>query len=205
MPFKYRVIVITSLFLFLGIKDYMKNPTNPKKAKEYCFLFSVAIVAMIYGIFHDFITYHISPEYFIYGKELESAKDGYSFDVIKMAMTALWSAGLVVAAVFLMLNNPRKTGSQLSYPTLWKLTLYPLAISILFAVPIGLTVFCKFVPLQNYFPSLTGSEVETRLLTTWGIHIGSYLGGAIGLIVSSIKIVKLRKSSAVTESGSEIS
>lgn len=205
MPFKYRVIVITSLFLFFGIRDYMKNPTNPKKAKEYCFLFSVAIVAMIYGIFHDFITYNISPEYFIYGKELESAKEGYSFDVIKMAMTALWSAGLVVAAVFLMVNNPKKEGSQLSYPTLWKFTLYPLGISILFAIPIGLTVYFKILPLQNYFPSLTGSEVETRLLTTWGIHIGSYLGGIFGLIVASIRIVKLRKSRAITEDDFKIS
>ena len=93
--------------------DYRKNPANPRRIKEYAFLFTVAILTMLYGVLHDYITYSISREYYIIGKGIESAKGGFNFDVVKLALIATWSAGLVVGVTFLISNNPGKVKKQL--------------------------------------------------------------------------------------------
>jgi hypothetical protein len=193
MPLKYRVLIIFLTFLIVGIIDYKKNPRNPGRAKEYLFLFSMVIIAMLYGIIHDFITYYISPDYFVLGKGIESAKDGFNIDVVKLAMMALWWVGLLIAVIFLIANNSRKHTPQLRYPTLYRLTIYPLSISIVFAVLIGSFFYLYGLRFNDWLPELASMTAQRRFMTTWGVHIGSYLGGLVGLVVAVIRIVALRK------------
>ncbi len=118
MPFRYRVVLGVLFFALLGFVDVCRNPSNPRRAREYLFLFSCAGIAMGYGVAHDFVTCHISPAYFVWGKGLESAADGFNFDVVKLALMASWSAGLIVGVVLLLANNPREGRPQLGYPAL---------------------------------------------------------------------------------------
>lgn len=196
MFFKYRLLIGLTIFLILGIIDYKKNPENPIRAKEYLFLFSITGIAMLYGIVHDLITYHISPDYYILGKGIESAKDGFNFDVVKLAMIALWSVGLIIGVAFLIANNPKQNVPQLKYPTLYWITLYPLSISIFFAVSIGILFYFFGMWFHNWLPELANTNAQRRFITTWGIHIGSYLGGLVGLIIAVIRIAILRKREA---------
>jgi hypothetical protein len=194
MHFKYRLFIGLSLFLVLGIIDYKKNPQSPTKVKEYLFLFSIVGIAMLYGIIHDFITYHISPEYFIMGKGIESAKDGFNFDVVQLAMMALWSVGLIIGVIFLIANNPYKKIPQLKYSILYRLSLYPVVISFLFAVLTGVFFYFFGLDFSDWLVDLEFISEKKQFMTTWGIHTGSYLGGIIGLAIAVIRIAILRKS-----------
>ena len=125
MPLRYRITLGVVFFAVLGVVDCLRHPDNPTRAKEYLFLFSCAGIAMAYGVVHDYLTWHISPEYFVWGKGIESAADSYSSEVVLLALKATWTAGLVVGAAFLVANNPRKGRPQLPYPTLYRQSLYP--------------------------------------------------------------------------------
>lgn len=193
--FIYRLIFGLTVFAILALVDYRRNPTNPRRIKEYSFLFSVAILSMIYGILHDFITYGISKEYYILGKGIESARNGFNFDVAKLALMATWPVGLIVGATFLIANNPRKLRRQLRYKVLFKLLFIPLTFSAGFAFILGTVFYLN----QEFFAKLGHLEDLNSLcsnpsgfITVWGIHNGSYLGGLIGLIIALVIILKMK-------------
>ena len=193
MIFQYRVMLGVLFFIILGLVDYWRHPSNPRRAKEYLFLFSCAGIAMAYGVVHDFVTYHISPDYFIWGKGIESAVDGFNLDVVKLALMAAWSAGLIAGVVLLIANNPRRGQPQLSYPALYSQGLVPLGGSMVFGGTFGLLCFAFALRFSDYLPNLQDSPAERRFMTTWGIHVGSYLGGAVGLILAAVRITRRRK------------
>jgi hypothetical protein len=195
MPYfslKYRIIAGLIFFAALGILDLIKNPQNPKRLKEYGFLFSVVGITMLYGLLHDYITSTISPDYFVLGKGIESAREGFNKDVAMLALKATWSAGLVIGVAFLLPNNPSKIKPQLKYKTLYGLLIYPLLLSVLLAVLIGI-LFNVFAPkFSSSLNELPNPRSYKFFMTVWGIHIGSYAGGLLGMIVGIVRIRMLR-------------
>ena len=185
---------ISALFI-LALIDYKKNPANPTRIKEYAFLFSVAILVMAYGLLHDFITYSISKEYFIFAKGIDSAKSGFSLDVIKLALMATWTAGLIVGVTFLFANNPGSQKKQLKYGLLFKLLSIPLVFSVTFAAIFGIIYSAnwQFFAKSGHFDDITLiCSSPGNFMAVWGIHTGSYLGALLGLIVAVIIIIKLK-------------
>jgi hypothetical protein len=70
-----------------------------------------------------------------------------------------------------------------------------LAITVLFAVLMGSAGYLGALNgLDNGFAQAVTetSQRQRRFLTVWGIHIGAYAGGAIGLIIAAIRIFRRR-------------
>lgn len=194
--FVWRVVFGLFVFVLLGFIDYRKHPDNPQRVKEYVFLFSVTGLAMVFGLAHDFMAYSISREYYVVGKGIQSAADRFNLQVMTLALKATWTAGLVIGTVFLVANNPDKKGRRLSYQKLFRLLLIPLINAIIFAVLFGVgaflepSVLLKQKPLEGILPLLND---PTAFVTAWGIHIGSYTGGAVGLAVAAGLIYKYKR------------
>ncbi len=179
-----------AFFLILGLWDMVRHPDNPRRAKEYAFLFAVTGAAMIYAVAHDFVTYHISPEYFIYGKGLADARAGFGWPVIKLALTAGWSPGLIAGAALLIANNRDKLGRQLPYSVLSRYAVLVLVASAGMAVVLGSII--------SLFPSRVAAAIDVPLsgdparafVTVWGIHIGTYAGAVVGLVGAAIGVFR---------------
>lgn len=180
--FVLRAAVGISFFVALGVWDLWRHPENPRRAKEYLFLFGVTAAAMTYAVMHDAITYHLSPEYFIYGKGLAGARDGFGWPVVRLALMAGWSPGLIVGATLLIANNRDAAGRQLRYPVLWSYAVVVLILSAGMAAALGciFLLFSSRIAAAAALP-LTGDSARA-FVTVWGLHIGTYAGAAMGLI-----------------------
>ncbi len=189
-----RLAVGLTILGVLAVLDVIKNPRNPKRLKEYAFLFSVTALAIGYGIAHDFVTYNICSEYFTVGYGLEGAQDGFSSEVVLLAAKAAWSAGLFIGLVLLIANNPSKRISQLSYRALTRFLLGPLAFSISAAVlcAAAANVFSQFIANHLELGVLQLRD-EVGFLTVWGAHIGTYCGALVGLVFVAAKVRKTRR------------
>lgn len=193
--FVYRVLAGLTFFCVFGFLDYRKNPRNPARLKEYLFIFTVTAFAMVYGVLHDFVTWSLSHEYFIIGKGLGGEGERFGWGVIKIAMRATWSVGLLVGASFLIANNPTKDKPQLSYQKLFQTLSLPLGASFVCAIIFGTSghLFPDiFLRLGSFdFLDTEVSDISA-FVTVWWIHIGSYVGAFLGMI-AGILIVHRRR------------
>lgn len=151
------------------------------------------IVAGLYGIIHDEITYSISPEYFTKFKYIQfgvkpSEPGGDRQAVAIIGFYATWWVGLIIGIV-------------LSAITL----IYPDHISMRKAITKGIQIvfvtavlFAFFGYLQGkYYLSKTGVdwwlpstlEHKNDFIIVGAIHNFSYLGGAAGLILAIAYII----------------
>lgn len=190
--FPYRVTVGLVIFSALLLYERRTNPNNPRRPKEYAFLFGATAFAMLYGALHDFITWSISRDYFVYGKKIPAAAERFFPEVMQLGMTATWSVGLLCAALALMANNPDNAGRQLPYPRLLRLSLLPLPASIAAEATFGVVAARYGDALIEYF---TGHIVTSQraFLAVWAMHLGAYLGVIIGLAVALPLIVKKKR------------
>jgi hypothetical protein len=170
--------------------------------KEYPFLFGAAIAAMIYGVAHDYVTWSISPDYYIIGKGIPSAATGFTRDVAILAMKATWGPGLLGAAVLLMANNPDSSQRQLPYMTLLKLAAIPLAMSILCEAAFGI-LFARYPePIAHGAGMMTYLNLAgSRFMAVWGMHIGAYGGFAVGLLMAALLTTRWKKRLPCTAAG----
>ncbi|MCP4602086.1 MAG: hypothetical protein GY847_16480 [Proteobacteria bacterium] len=196
--FELRLIVGLTLLGVLALIDVIKNPRNPRRLKEYAFLFSVTALAIGYGVIHDLVTYNICSEYFTIGYGLKSAADSFYPEVALLAVKASWSAGLLIGLVILIANNPHKQLPQLDYNSLARYLAGPLTCSIVLAVTFGLVANLLSPIIANQLElSVLRLHNEAGFLTVWGIHIGTYFGGLVGLILSAVLIRKARRTLSV--------
>jgi hypothetical protein len=190
----YRLTIGLLIFAVLLAVDCWKRPKELRRLKEYSFLFGITALAMVYGIAHDFVTWSISPAYFVLFKGIASAADKYGPEMIKLAMMATWSVGLITAAVLLMANNPGRLGRPLPYSRLVRIATIPLGVSILTEILLGLA-FHWYEPYSLAHERIAMLTLgRHNVFTVWGMHIGAYSGGIIGLVIAVIRIVRLRRS-----------
>ena len=192
--FVYRVAIGLPIFALLLVYELWRRPKESRRGKEYAFLFGVTLLAMAYGVLHDFVTWSICRDYYVVGKGIPSAASGYTIDVVKLAMKATWTGGLLCAAAFLVANNPDRHRRQLPYFTLLQLMLIPLASSILFESALGIAFGGFASSVARRFGMMTYLELSgPRFIAVWGMHIGAYSGAALGLLAGVATIVVLKR------------
>jgi hypothetical protein len=192
--FPYRLALGLSFFVVMGLWDYYRHRENPKRLKEYIFLFSITLAAMAYGIVHDAVTYTISPAYYVIGKGLHLAADGFNRDVVYLAMKATWTAGLIGGAAFLIANNPDKHGRQLKYGRLLRFAFIPFGASLCVEILLGALCYCFADTINVKLPeNAFGQPVDARFIAVWGMHFGAYGGGIVGLIAALIIIIRTKR------------
>lgn len=192
LPFTYRLAAGLLLLALLLALDLRRGRTQ--RLKEYAFLFGVAVAAMGYGVAHDYVSWSICRDYFVAGKGILSAASRYSWETMKHAMGVGWTVGLVGAAVLLVANNRDRLGRQLPYVSLMRLAILVLLGSMAAEMTLG-TIF-RLTAAQiasaaglDYILDSTGPS----FFTVWGMHIGTYLGGAIGVVIAAVVILRKKR------------
>ncbi len=192
--FRFRVMLCVAAFLLLLSEELLRRPGEYRRGREYLFLGGVTVAAALYGVVHDFVTWSICPGYFVAGKGIPQASSGFTKDVVVLAMKATWYAGLLTGAVLLIANNRDRLSCQLGYGTLVKMALIPLGISMLMEGIVGIAFGCfaKEVADGSGF-DVCYERFGARFFVVWGMHLGAYLGGAIGLAIAFFVTVSKKR------------
>jgi hypothetical protein len=198
-----RVIAGCAIFATLAIIDIQKNGANATRWKEYGVLLASVLAGLFYGVINDQLTVSISPEYFIYGKELDHIIGDHPpmgrlrYEAAKVGLKATWTAGLIFGVALLLANNPCKSLPRLRNRQL----LMYLPIIMLTAAAGGtlggwLGYHGHLTRLDSDFKFLIESNLYRpyRFMCTWGVHLGGYVGGAIGTIIAAGLLMHQRKS-----------
>ena len=201
-----RIGIGVAIFAVLAVIDIRRKGTQARRWKEYLFLFGVAAAAIPYGVVNDLITAAISWEYFYYGKGLRDvlgpwvppSQPALQWEAAKMGMKAAWSAGLIIGVAFLLANNPRKDRPQLPYRRLWKLILLPLAAAVVCSVVGGWAGYADLLTgLSGDLEKVAADNLlrPRRLMCVWGVHLGAYVGVAVGVAGAVWAILRRRSRS----------
>jgi hypothetical protein len=186
--FPYRVAFGLTIFGVLGVIDVVRNPQNPKRLKEYAFLFGVTAIVMLFGLVHDAVTFSLSPDYF---RVIKGIRSGSFFpDVAQLALAASWTVGLVIGLAFLVANNPSERWPQLPYRRLARHLLWPAVMAPLLAV--FMAVATRLAP-EWVAERLGSSALRADVATVWVAHIGTYVGAVSGLVAGVVQITRERR------------
>jgi hypothetical protein len=201
-----RIALGILIFLILAILDYRKNGPRATRWREYRFLLITVAAAMMYGILNDQITSRISWEYFYYGKKLADVLPAEPmphprlyWEAVKIGAQATWTAGLIIGVVLLFANNPTKRWPQLSQAQLLRMLLVIFAITIACAALLGLAGYTGKLAIvsEDFAQMIRKNEMRPhRFLAVFGIHLGGYAGGLIGLLVTIPWILIKRRACA---------
>ncbi|MBI3555644.1 MAG: hypothetical protein HY074_05230 [Deltaproteobacteria bacterium] len=172
VPLQYRLYLAVLFFAVFGIYDWQKNPTNPKRAREYLFLFSVMALTIAFAMGHDLITANISKEYFTLGKGLP--EQDFTMNLMSLAVQASYFIGLLVGMLFLVLNNPSRLRRQLPYTALYRKLSWPFFFSVALACFFGMLARQTFIGKLLYLYDM-GALVEFKrtyasILVEMGLH-----------------------------------
>lgn len=88
--------------------------------------------------------------------------------------------------VYVFLNNPSKKLPQLSYRQLLSNLKWPFFFAIGMALLFGFLGYLDVLNKKEDLETVITSPV--LFITVWGIHWGTYLGGAIGFVFSGFRI-----------------
>ncbi|MGV3459640.1 MAG: hypothetical protein ACO1N9_04205 [Flavobacterium sp.] len=159
-----------------------------------------AIIAGIYGIFHDQITYTISPEYYTKFKFIQFGlrEDGVAITAPRLYVAvvgwmATWWVGLFIGFILSLFTLNLKHDV---YKTALKAIGVVLAVAFvtgLAGLLIGSTLTEESLTALNwYFPE---NLIDKRHFVMVGyMHTYGYVGGLIGLIAGIIYIWRCKKS-----------
>lgn len=150
------------------------------------FIFIVILIAGIYGIVHDQITYSISPEYFTKFKYRQFGFEpewfgGHRQTVAAIGFLATWWMGMFIGITLGLLS--------LSFPDHKTMAaILSKSIGIVFVVTV-LTAIIGFM-YGRFYLTKTGVDWwlpddlidRSAFITVGSIHNFSYLGGVIGLL-----------------------
>ena len=103
-----------------------------------------------------------------------------------------FTAGIILGGVLLFAATAGHTHPRYDFRKLAGPIAYPLILAIVFGVLLGFAF--RFLSGYSFMPEvegLSGSE-SVAFMTVWGIHVGLYLGAAVGLIVGALMILSRR-------------
>ena len=155
------------------------------------------ILAGIYGILHDQLSYSISPEYFTKFKFEQFGFIEYGFEneratVAIIGFWATWWTGLIIGAVNGIIGLIQPT-SKIMRKSVYGATIRTLAIAIgigLLGILVGKFIISGIDTNWNLPKDVTD---RNAFLTVGTMHNFSYIGGLIGLIFGTIYQVRLKK------------
>jgi hypothetical protein len=196
-----RILVGITIFAIFAALDLYKNGRAATRWREYLFLFSAAAVAIGYGALNDQVTSSISWEYFYFWKGLDEKLGSQTppdalrlhWEAAKIGMQAAWTLGLLAGAALVIANNPSRRYPRAPYRVLWRGL--PIIIgtvilcSAMFAV-IGHSGGLDWIS-QDLREEASRHRPE-RFMTTWGIHLGGYIGAPIGIVLAVWRVRRAR-------------
>jgi hypothetical protein len=170
------------------------------RLKEYGFLLLAGLIGGAFGIANDVVTATMSPEYFSLGKGLAEG-DGFYLRVAWLAFKAGCAAGAGAAAVALYANNPKPGRPSLPYPRMFLEVWKPLGCALLFGVGLGTAAHLLSLPPVMFRRLVADLHVARAhvFITVWYVHLGLYLGLAVGVVWVVISIRRARHQLALAQ------
>ena len=204
-----RVAAGVAVLTGLAAWELHRKGRQARRWREYVYLAAAAGVATAYGMLNDQITVTVSWEYFYFGKGLEDAMGpglppamgALRWEALKLGAKAAWTVGLILGVVILIANNPRPGRASVPYRTLYRLILWPLAGAAGCAVVAGVAGYAgAFAAL---FSPIVVNDLwrPSRFMCAWGMHLGGYLGAAVGGVGAVWRVRCLRKAQDDKEGG----
>ena len=181
--FFVHLAVLMCLMGIVAFVDWRRHRTAATKWREYGFLLIGGLLGAAVGVVNDQITCTISPEYFIYGKEI-AAGEGFRLRVAWLGFVAGFSPGAIIAGMYMLANNPKPGRTPLPYRRLLRFVACPLVAAAVAMPPCS--VLIRLWDPQDFhgalFEGIATPEAINAMLVAWGLHIGIYFGGLIGTI-----------------------
>jgi hypothetical protein len=207
-----RILAGAGVLAILAATDLIHRGRQATRWREYAFLVLCVAVAMVYGIANDQITSRISWEYFYYGKDLapiigpETPPNlvALCWQAARIGAAATWWAGLVIGSAMLIANNPSLRSQRLTYSRLIARLPGIVGIVVLAAMVGGIAGNYYLLNwISPDFRDLAAMNMwrPHRFMTTYGVHLGGYIGGGIAVVYGVISIRRERSKSAVDPSG----
>jgi hypothetical protein len=195
----FRILCGGVIFAALAIADFRRRRNAATKWREYSLLLAAVLVALAYGAINDQITVTISPEYFLYGKELAAvvgdpprSQAALRWAAAKVGFKATWSVGLIFGVVLLLANNPWRGLPRLRNRRLLRLLLIiPLTAAVLGAIGGLLGYRGVMTNWQSDFQDIASANLwrPRRFMAAWGVHLGGYVGGSLGTTVAVVLLM----------------
>jgi len=155
------------------------------------------ILAGIYGLIHDKISYSISPEYFTKFKFeqfgfVEYGLEDKRFTVGIIGVWATWWTGLIIGIVngFTGLIQP---SFIIMIKSVLKATFLTFIIAVIFGV-IGFIIGKIFLSNTNIDWNFPSDLIDKKSFITVGtMHNLSYIGGFVGMIIGMTHQIRIKK------------
>jgi hypothetical protein len=197
-----RILIGSAIFATLAVIDFRRRGRAATRWREYAVLLIAVGAALCYGAINDQVTVTISPEYFLYGKELykklgdDPPMNQLRWEAAKVGLKATWTVGLIFGVVLLLANNPMGSLPRLRNRQLvMLLPVIPLTAGI-FGFVGGVLGYHGFLThLDSDFEAMVQANLyrPMRFMSTWGVHLGGYLGGFLGTIEAAVGITVARR------------
>ena len=197
-----RVAAGVGVFTVLGLIDLRRNGRAATRWREYGVLVACVLAALAYGAVNDQVTVTISPEYFLYGKELAktvgdppASELALRWAAAVVGLKATWSAGLLIGVVLLLANNPWRSLPRLPNRRLIGLLPVILLCAATLAVVGGVVGHAGLMThWQADFEDQVRADLwrPRRYMATWGVHLGGYAGGLIGTAWAAALVIRRR-------------
>ena len=201
-----RITTGVAVFAALAVADLRRHGRAATRWREYGVLLAAVVAALVYGAVNDQVTVTISPEYFLYGKELARAVGDPPSSMLalrwaaaKVGFMATWSAGLAFGVALLIANNPWRNLPRL--PNRRLVALLPLILITAAACGVagGAVGYAGLLTrISTDFQDLVRADLwrPRRFMATWGVHLGGYVGGLLGTIAAVVLLVRERRQRA---------
>lgn len=186
----------------LAIWDVRRKGAAARRWREYLFLLTVTAVAVLYGLLNDQLTVGISWEYFFYGKGLYEAlgqqappdMTALRWQAVLVGIRATWWVGLAGGVLVLLANNPIGKLPRLADRRLYALLAWPIGLAVLLAAAGGAAGYTGLFDHGWGFDELVQDDMwrPRRFMAVWGIHLGGYVGSALGLVGAILAVLVQR-------------
>lgn len=207
-----RISLGVLAFLILAIWDLRRKGAAAQRWREYLLLLAAVGVAMAYGVINDQITVGISWEYFYWGKGLNEVLGSNTppenmalrWEAVKVGLKATWSVGLIFGVIVLFANNPRKNLPRVPYRTLYRLLPIPVAAAVIMGITLGLAGYFGWLTnwSQGFRELVVYDAFRPRtFMAVYGVHLGGYIGSALGAAGVVAFILRRRKKLAQLDAG----
>jgi hypothetical protein len=202
-----RIAIGVGVFAVLGIVDLVRNGRSAQRWREHVFLVCAAVAGMAYGIANDAVTSSISWEYYFYGKGLDQVMPAQTppdagalrLRAMSIGCKAGGSAGVLIGALLLIANNPRAGLRRLTYRQLSFQIAVIYIITICFSLALGIAGGLGWLLwTSNDLVALwqSGDYRPRHFVGVYGIHLGAYVGGALGTLIVLLHVARSRKNEA---------
>jgi len=183
----YRILLFVIFAIVMALYDYLRYKRFIR-TKEYAAVMLAGLVGGVYGGLNDIVTGTISPEYFIYGKDIPV--DIFTlFSAVKVGLIAGISGGCVLGIILIYIRGTwfPQCSMLRTISQFWK----PIACGILFSLVFALC-FNRFdsFNLLEYTEAFLNPDQQHGFITVWWEHTGVYTGALAGSVWA---VLSLRK------------